>query len=122
VLLIAPRRRTSSPTRVGTPTAREFDQALQRISNGNLAVGRFLRLAQASSPGVIDDGIRPLIQISWPRCSGWMNRVGAGSMARCAGHIKPRDGDLDSRFEALAIISYLPHAEAGAGAEAALGA
>jgi hypothetical protein len=36
----------------------------QQISNGILAVGRLLRLAQASSPSLIDDGIRPLIQIA----------------------------------------------------------
>jgi hypothetical protein len=34
------------------------------ISNGTLVVGRLLRLTQACSPGLIDDGIRLLIRIS----------------------------------------------------------
>jgi len=65
-------------------------------SNGILAVGRLLRLAQASSPSLIDDGIRRLDQISqehscwmasrWRRQHGTVHgafQAGAGARADC---------------------------------------
>jgi hypothetical protein len=87
-----------------------------------LAVGRLLRLAQASSPGPIDDGIHQLIQISqevscrmivrWRRQHGTIRQAfqAAGRLERPPpeGNLVPPCGRINDCIRAIANTNVTP--------------